>query len=218
MRRFSAYPLASALLALSLAACTPYSVHTTARPLAVGERSTSMVFSVVPGGIADDSSRTSLAVPSIDLERRFGLDDRSDVGLRINSLSGAIVSYKRRLDGPTSAPTAATALLIGAGFVNWGQHAHVEATLIRSGAERASIVPYGGLRIIQIAPLTSVAPHDAPTIGAFGGTRLGSRDGGVTIEVGAFYDRSALKMRRGDFVIVPSISWHGRSRRRAARP
>lgn len=207
------------LLSLLVAACTPYAVHTTARPLQAGERSSSMVFTVVPGGITDDSSRASLAVPSVDLERRLGLDDRSDVGLRVNSLSGVIVSYKRRLDGPSANPAAATALLVGAGFVNWGQHAHLEATLLRSGAEHASAVPYGGIRVVQIAPLNAVAPHDAPTIGAFGGTRLGGRRGGLSIELGVFYDRSALKLRRGDVLFVPSIGWQGFShvRQRAQR-
>lgn len=77
-------------------------------------------------------------MPGFDLEQRFGLDDRSDIGIRIPTISGAIVTYKRRL--------------------------------------------------------TSIANRDA---------------GGTTIMLGALYDRSALKLRRGDLVVVPAITVHG---------
>jgi hypothetical protein len=126
---------------LLLTACTPYAVATTARPLAPGERSESQIFTVVPAGaqFAGDSSTTSM--PGLDLEQRFGLDERSDVGVRVPTFSGVIVNYKRRLDGVTEKPGAATGLMLGGGFVNYGQHAHLEATLIRSGSETGRIVP-----------------------------------------------------------------------------
>jgi hypothetical protein len=190
-------------------ACTPYAVATTARPLAPGERSRSQIFTVVPGGLRSPDDSSSVAVPSIDLERRFGLDERSDLGVRIPSFSGVVVTYKRRLDGLTEKPGAATGLMVGGGFVNFGQHAHLEATLIRSGSETGRTVPYGGLRALQVIPLSSTAPNDSPTLGAFGGLRFGNENGGITTELGVFYDRSALKMRRGDLVVVPSISVHG---------
>jgi hypothetical protein len=196
------------LMAVAFAGCTPYAVHTSARPLQEGDRSRSMIVSVVPGGarIDEDSTQESIALPSFDVDWRYGLDDRSDIGFRLNTASGGIVTWRRRLDGPSSRPTTATALMLGAGLVNFGQHAHVEATLIRSGREGGSVVPYGGLRAIQIAPLSSTAVHDRPTLGAFGGARFGGAAARIGVEVGVFYDRSALGLRRNDFVVVPSFS------------
>lgn len=204
---------------LLIAACTPYAVHTTAQPLAKGDHTSGTIFTVVPAGAnvgADSTGKNkSIAMPSIDWERRMGLDDRSDVGLRINSYSGAIVSYKRRLDGASSKKSTATALMVGAGLVNWGQHAHGEITLITSANDSGrTVIPYGGFRAIQVVPLSSEAPSDKPTLGVFGGTRLGGRDGGVSLELGVFYDRSTLGLRKSDLVIVPSIAFNGLSLRR----
>jgi hypothetical protein len=209
--------LALLLLPLALAgACTPYTVAGTARPLARGERQRTSMFFVVPAGakFAADSGTSSTAVPGFDVEQRFGVDDRSDVGLRITTMSGAVVSYKRRLDGPSDKEGTATALMLGGGFVNLFQHAHLEATLLTSGRDGGSVTPYGGLRAIQVIPLSSEAPKDTPTLGAFGGARFGSRNGGISVELGVFYDRSALGLRRNDVVIVPSVSLHGGSVRR----
>jgi len=199
------------LMITAATACTPYAVHTTAQPLLKGEQTTGNIVTVVPKGARVNDS-VSKAMPSFDWERRRGLDDRSDVGLRINSFSGAIVSYKRRLDGVTLKQSRATAILVGAGFVNGGEHAHGEVTLITSaGDSTRSTMPYGGIRIIQIVPLSTEAVSDKPTIGVFGGTRLGGRDGGISLELGVFYDRSALGLRRNDLVIVPSIAFQGLS-------
>ena len=203
MRTILTLPLT--LLLLIGTGCTPYGVHTTARPLAKGERSMSGMLTVVPAG-AKISDSSSLAMPSIDVEGRVGLDDRSDMGWRVNSMSGAILTYKRRLDGPSARDAAATAIMVGGGLVNWGQHAHLEATLMTSGRDGTRVVPYGGVRVIQVAPLSAIAPHDSPTIGAFGGARIGSRQAGITLEIGVFHDRSALGLRRGSVIVVPSIS------------
>jgi hypothetical protein len=200
-----------ASLALLLGACTPYAVATTARPLARGERSFTQMLTVVPGGARFAGDSSTVAVPGIDFEQRIGLDDRTDIGVRIPTLSGAIVTWKRRLDAPSSRAGRATALLLGGGIVNLGQHAHLEATLVTSGDEASTVVPYGGLRALQVIPIASEAVSDSPTIGGFGGVRFGDRDGGVSLELGVFYDRSALKLRRGDLVIVPSVSLHGLS-------
>jgi hypothetical protein len=208
-----ALPLVS-LGVLLTTGCTPYAVHTSAQPLLKGENTSGTIFTVVPGGARIDDS-TSRAMPSLDWEKRMGLDDRSDVGLRINSFSGAIVTYKRRLDGKTSEQGVATSLMVGAGFVNVGEHAHGEITLVTSATDSGrTVIPYGGVRAIQIVPLSTTAVHDKPTIGVFGGTRLGSREGGISVELGVFYDRSALGLRRNDVVFVPSIAFHGLSFRR----
>ena len=194
-----------------LAACTPYMVATTARPLAAGERSTTQLFSVVPGGasLRADSAGGAVSMPNYDREHRWGLNERADLGVRVNAGSGLIVTHKRRL-GPSLAESgAASALLLGGGLVNLGQHAHVEATWVVSGGETGTVVPYGGVRALQVIPLSRSAVRDTPTAGVYGGTRFGSRDGGVSLELGVFYDRSALGLRRNDLVIVPSINVHG---------
>ena len=187
---------------------TRYAVSTSALPMARGEGQRTTTMAVVPGGAewSVDTSGTryeSFAVPILDVEQRMGLDDRSDWGVRIPTASGVIVSYKRRLDGPTNRDARATAIMIGAGFVNFAQHAHGDVTLFTSGRERASIVPYGGIRAIQVVPMSTTAVKDSPTIGLFGGLKAGGRNRGVSAELGVFYDRSALGPRSNDFVVVP---------------
>jgi hypothetical protein len=195
-------------------ACTPYAVSTTALPMARGAVQRTTTLAVVPGGAewSGDSAgarRENVAMPGLDMEQRVGLDERSDIGVRIPSFSGVIVTYKRRLDGPTSRDARATAIMVGGGFVNFGQHAHGEVTLITSGRESASVVPYGGFRAIQILPLSNTAVHDTPAVGAFAGLKLGGRTSGVSAEVGVFHDRSALELRRGTIIVVPSVAFHG---------
>ncbi len=206
-------PRLAALLCLTLllaVGCTPYSVAHSGRTTPVGARNATYLLSVVPGGARyeTDSMTSSHAIPGIDMEQRFGLDDRSDFGVRINALSGVIASYKRRIGGTEDPADAAMALLVGAGFVNLGQHAHGEVTLIRSAGEGGQLTPYGGFRALQVIPLNNTAVSDKPTVGVFGGTRVGGKDGGLSLELGVFYDRSALGLRRNDLVIVPSISVH----------
>ncbi len=212
MRRRS---LCVALPLMALAgACTPYAVSTSALPMARGEGQRTTTFAVVPRGVecvfdCESSSKDNLAMPSLDVEQRIGFDDYSDVGVRIPTLSGVIVSYKRRLNGPTSRDAAATSLMVGAGVVNLGQHAHGELTLITSGRESARVVPYGGARVIQVLPLSRAAVHDEPAIGAFAGAKMGGRGSGVSAELAVFYDHSALGLRSNHVVIVPSIAIHG---------
>jgi len=192
-------------------ACTPYTVASTARTVPQGQHTRSTVFYVVPAGAQSVNDSSNTAMPGFDLEQRFGLDDRSDIGIRIPTISGAIVTYKRRLTGIADRDAGGTAIMLGAGFVNGGQHAHGEVTLITSGREGGQITPYGGMRALQVLPLSSIAVSDSPTIGGFGGMRIGQPDAGVSLELGVFYDRSALKLRRGDLVVVPAITVHGAS-------
>lgn len=201
----------------SVTACIPYTVGSTAQPLPAGAHSNTMSTFVMPS-IARLDSTHSLSKLAMDFERRWGMDGRSDIGVRVTSGSGLVVNYKRLLSGPDA--RANIAIMPGAGFVNWGQHAHFELTLLASGDEARlvtrsdstvvpMIVPYGGLRVMQVAPLAQGAVSDKPTAGVFLGARVGSRDFGVSPEVGVFYDHSALGLRRGDLVIVPAISVHG---------
>jgi hypothetical protein len=99
--------------------------------------------------------------------------------------------------------------MVGGGVVNWGEHAHLEATLITSGAESDHFTPYGGLRAMQVIPISRGAVRDSPTLGGFLGSRIGTVAAGISPEVGIFYDRSALHIRRGTLLVVPSITVNG---------
>ena len=88
------------LLALPpmLGACIPYTVATTARPAPVGEQQRSMVMYTVPNGLeskSDSGANLGASLPGSDVETRWGLDERSDVGIRIPSMSGIVMSATR---------------------------------------------------------------------------------------------------------------------------
>ncbi len=194
---------------LSGVACIPYTVGSSARTVPQGAvETTSMIF-VVPNAFesaADSASGRPL--PGIDGEARWGIDDRSDIGARLTSASGIVVNYKRRIDSEIDDTRRAFAFMLGAGFVNAGQHALGEATFLASAGER-NITPYGGLRIMHTLPMSSGAASDSPTVGGFAGARFGSSYRGVSIEMGVYYDESALRVRRRNVVFVPAIVLHG---------
>ena len=225
LHRITRYAALCALLSsVELTACIPYTVGTTAAPVPKGEKTTMMSTFVLPS-IAD----TTLGKPSsqlmVDMESRWGLDDRSDIGARITGL-GFVVNYKRLLSGPSSIYDVA--VMPGVGIVNYGNHAYVEGTLMASKRVKVEpkksesgwtnqVLPYFGLRVMQVAPIDENAVHDKPTAGGFAGIRFGSRDFGVSPEVGVFYDPSALGLRRNDVIVIPSISVHGDEMIRAIR-
>jgi hypothetical protein len=205
--------IVAGMLAPLAAACIPYSVITTAEPTPRGERQTTMSVTAMPSVALYDSTRaTNFTI--IEGVTRIGLDSVSDVGFRAGG-GGITMNYKRlltRRDEP-----ALVSIMPGFGFVNMAQHAHFELTLLAS--RRSSpiepderervIVPYGGLRVMQVAPLHRDAVHDRPTAGAFVGMRFGRATFGVSPEVGIFYDHSALGVREGNVVVVPTIAFHG---------
>jgi hypothetical protein len=135
MRPTSILRAAPALLVLGTTGCIPLTVGSTARPVPVGTTVHSTSMYVVPNSVDDSANHRAYPRYGVDPEVRFGLDDRSDIGIRVPSFSGIVVNYKRRLDGVSEAPGRATALMVGGGLVNWGEHAHLEATLITSAAE-----------------------------------------------------------------------------------
>ena len=207
--------LGAATLA-SAAACVPYTVATTATPLPKGRDASTMVTYAMPKIGRIDSSRhlreTPVSYLAADFEWRMGLDEKSDVGVRVPSMSGLVVNYKRLLSDSSS--RMRSAVMPGAGIVNLGQHVHFELTWLVSAREQfdaraATFVPYGGLRIMQVAPVAEGAVADRPTVGVFMGTRIGSLDLGISPELGVFYDHSALGVRERDIVIVPAIAVHG---------
>src|SRR5690606_38976031 len=185
-----------------LSGCLPYAVGSTARTVAPGERTSSVLTYVIPQGVEDmtDSSTTrTQTLVGIDNEIRFGLSPRSDLGVRVPNLSGIVVTYKQRIDRTEELAEDGgglhLAVMPGAGFVNFGQHAHVELTLLASAATPRTVLPYGGVRGMQVIPLSSEAVSDSPTLGGFAGVRIGTQDQAVSPEVGFYYDRSALNLR-----------------------
>ena len=210
------------LLSAVVSACIPYTVGTTAQPVAPGKTTTAMMTYVMPSVSFDTTDRSPYRAHSnlaVDGELRHGLDDRSDIGLRAVGYSGIVVSYKRLLSDTAS--RVRVAVMPGAGIVNGGDHAYGEFTLLVSGHEQpterraengtrgAAIVPYGGVRISKVDPIAQNAVRDEPTYGAFLGVRFGTTDFGVSPEIGVFHDHSALGVRRGDIVVVPAVVLHG---------
>ena len=191
------------------AGCIPLTVGSTAQPVPVGTTVHSMSMYVVPNSVDDSVDKRSFPRYGVDPEVRFGLDDRSDIGVRAPSFSGIVANYKRRLNGVSQAPGAATAIMIGGGLVNWGDHLHLEATLITSAEDNDRFTPYGGLRAMQVIPINKGAVHDSPTLGGFFGVRIGSLKAGISPELGVFYDHSALRIRKGNILFVPAITIHG---------
>jgi hypothetical protein len=196
----------AALSMVCTAGCIPLTVGSTAEPVPVGTTVYSTSMYVVPNSLDDTLNNRSFPRYGVDPEVRFGLDERSDIGVRAPSFSGIVANYKRRLNRPGG---PATAFMVGGGLVNWGEHGHLEATLITSAADNPRFTPYGGIRAMQVIPLNRGAVHDAPTLGGFIGARLGTRTAGISPELGIFYDNSALRIRKGNILFVPAITIHG---------
>ena len=191
----------------SLGACLPYTVGSTARTVPAGERRQTGIIYMIPHAVDILGDSVGAPMRGSDVEIRFGLDERSDVGLRIPSYSGAVVTYKRRLAGSPEPTGAALAVMAGGGFVNWGEHGEFELTLLASGKSSGVFTPYGGARIMQVAPLSRGAVHDSPTAGGFIGLRLNFGDLMVGPELGVYHDRSALGLRRASYIVVPGVSF-----------
>lgn len=194
---------------LFVAGCIPLTVGSTGNPVPLGTTVHGTSVYVVPNSFDDSIDKRSFPRYGVDNEVRFGFDDRSDIGVRLTSFSGIVANYKRRLNGVSEAPGAATAIMVGGGIVNWGEHAHLEATLITSAADNDRFTPYGGLRAMQVIPIDRGAVHDSPTLGGFLGARIGTLTAGISPEIGIFYDHSALHLHKGNVLFVPAITVHG---------
>lgn len=207
------FPLARAagtiLCPLVLAGCIPYTVGSTAQPLRPGETQVAASWYFIPNGIELFDSTHTLS--GIDVEVRRGLNNGvADVGIRVPSASGIMLSYKRRLGSRGDLNRPAVAVQVGAGFVNLGEHFAGELGFIASGRERNSATPYGGVRLVHVVPLSQSGRRDSPTAGGFFGVRLGSRDFGASPEIGIYYDRPIFGLRSAHFIVVPAITLHGR--------
>lgn len=203
----------------SLAGCLPYPVGSTAQPLPKGETRVISSWYIIPDGVAlphaGDSARKVPPVPlrGADLEWRTGIDGASDVAVRFASGSGLILNYKHRIAGRADTTAPATSLVVAGGFVNFAEHAFGELGIMTSGPMVDGRVLYGGLRVMQVAPIVENAVHDRPTAGGFAGIRLPMGDIAISPEVGLYYDHSALGVRRGDLLFVPAVSLARNTRR-----
>ena len=196
--------------------CLPYTVGSTARTVAPGRVEQTASLFVIPGAFDAVDSVTPSPLPGMDAEARFGLSQDADLGVRLTSGSGIMLSVKKRLTGQGA--SGGTALEGGAGILNFGAHLGGQVTFLVSGSEQRQLVPFGGLRAIGVIPLDRHAVSDDPSLGAFLGLRIGSRDLGVSPEIGVYRDPSALAIRRGEWIVVPAISIHGDVLRRILRP
>lgn len=211
MRILRLFPALAALLAA--AACIPYATGTTALTTPRGQMQPSASVYFIPGGLERLTvDSTSGSYFGIDSEMRVGLDDRSDLGIRTPGWTGLVINYKHRIDGRPEETGPALSYMVGAGIVNVGEHAHVEASLLASGrpaGDGATITPYGGVKAMHVFPLIPEAVSDNPTVGVFAGVRIGTAAFSITPELAVFHDRSALGLRDRDWIIVPSFTFHG---------
>jgi hypothetical protein len=194
-----------ALVTALFGGCLPYTIGSTAQTVPAGETVRTGVAYIIPNAIGLDGEHESL-LRGIDVELRRGLDDRSDIGLRVPASSGLVFTYKRRLAGSSAPESAALAVMVGGGLVNMAEHAEGELTLLASGRADGLVTSYGGVRVMAVHPLSSLAVYDEPTAGGFFGLRLRFADLDVSPELGLYYDRSALEIRRRNYIVVPGIS------------
>ncbi len=206
--------LLAAPVLLASGACIPYATGTTALTTPPGEMEPSASIYFIPGGLErlTETDSTGGSYFGIDSEFRIGMDERSDVGIRAAGWVGLVVNYKHRIDGRPGADGPALSYMVGSGVVNAGEHAYLEASLLGSGrrtGDAAGVTPYGGVKVMQVIPLTAEAVSDDPTVGAFAGLRIGTGALAISPELAVFYDRSALGLRDRNIIVVPSFTFHG---------
>ena len=199
------------LYAGTQAGCIPYSVGMT--PYTVPERqvSPSAVVQIASGRRAletDDRANTAgKAAFVIGNEARVGLNDRSDIGVRLLGLGSVTATYKRRLSGRVGTDEGA-ALIVGGGVIGL-THFHLEATVVTAYPTEGPVVPYGGVRVQHLVPFSENAIGlDQPAIGAFGGARFGWSDLSISPELGVFYSPSPVG-QDDDLIYAPSVTVRG---------
>lgn len=200
---------------LGATACIPYTVGSTAQTVPDGQTTHTTSWYFVPNAFARPEDTLAAPMYGVDNEWRHGVDARSDVGFRITP-AGVVLNYKHRVgDAPAGKP--AVAWMVGSGIVNGGEHLHFEGTVIASGDESSSMMPFGGVRAMQVVPITTTAVRDSPTLGAFGGVQFGDASFTVRPELGIYYDRPALGLRQNNFIFVPAVTLQRGRRRSEAR-
>lgn len=221
MRSSPRRPIARLVAALVLGAtglvgCVPYTVGSTAATVAPRDIEPSAILQIASGrrdlDDGDEPAGTGLMLGN---EARLGLDERSDIGVRLIGLGSLTATYKRRLTGPVRGD-AGTALIVGAGVIG-ASHLHLEASLVASpgpieGAPR--VVPYGAIRFQDLTPFSDDALGTDPALGLVVGGRFGWPDLAVSPEIGVFYSPSPL-IGDDDVLIVPSVTVRGDRLRKA---
>lgn len=187
----------------------PYAVGTTPRTVEPRAVEPSAVLQIASARRdVDRGERTNRPGLVVANEARLGLDDVSDIGVRITGLGGVTATYKRRLSGAPDSDAGA-ALLVGGGVIGLS-HAHAEATLVLSGrplpGER--VLPYYGVRAQALAPFSADAEGSSPAVGAFLGARIGWPDLALSPELGVFYSPSP-NLRESPWILVPSVTVRG---------
>ena len=197
------------VLPMFLTGCISYTVGQGAETAPIGERTASSSVAWVPGTIGDRENRVRTTRPSLDSEVRFGVDEQTDIGFRVASYTGFMVTWKRQLNRPDVAAEpenrARMAVMLGAGLLNAAEHAGFEATLIGSSKWSSSGQWYGALRAIQVAPLSSTAKQDDPAVGISIGHLFGDQQSSFGPELGVYYDRSVLGLNSSRILVVPSF-------------
>jgi hypothetical protein len=204
-------------------ACISYTVGQGAETAPKSEQISSSSVNLVPGTVNDRYSGSSAGVstgrrpstrrPSLDSELRIGIDDRNDVGVRLATYSGFMVTWKHQMGRADSSATpenrARTAFMLGTGILNLGEHAGLEGTLIASSKWNAAGQYYGAVRAIQVLPITSSARSDDPVVGAAFGFLFGDRERSIGPEIGVYYDRSVLGLNTNRILVIPSLVVRG---------
>lgn len=207
--------LVPALFPILTTGCISYTVGQGAETTAPGERSYSSSMNLVPGTLSNSDSSASTRRPSVDSDIRWGVDDRTDIGFRIATYSGFMLTWKRQLTraDTSSAPEnrMRTALMLGGGLLNAGEHAGLEMTLITSSKWSSAGQWYAAARAIQVFPITNSARSDDPVAGVAFGHLFGDRDKSIGPEIGVYYDRSTLGLNRNRILVIPSLVVRGQA-------
>jgi hypothetical protein len=189
---------------LMMPSCLPYAMGATAATARPDELHTRTLVSVIR---LSDSAVGGTRIPrtaTYDLEFRTGIDERSDVGLRITSLSGVVASYKRRVAGDET--RGGLAYQVEGGVVNMADHVMGGVSLVGSGKEYGLFGWFGGLRALAVAPIAAGAARDQATVGGFVGARMEFLAFTAFPEIGVYYDKSALNLRKSSVMVIPSFS------------
>ncbi|MEO0558937.1 MAG: hypothetical protein AAF170_12215 [Bacteroidota bacterium] len=198
------------LCVCTLAGCVPYAVGMTPDTVPERQVSPSAVVQIASGrralDVDDSPDKDGRAAFVIGNEARVGLDERSDVGVRLLGLGSVTATYKRRLTGQVGTDEG-SALIVGAGVIGLS-HFHLEATVVTAYPVEGPVVPYGGVRVQHLVPFTEEALSPVPAVGAFGGARFGWSDLSLSPELGVFYSPSPTG-RDSDIIYAPSITIRG---------
>ncbi len=201
VRRCSA---AIALLSFVVAqSCLPYAMASTAATIPRDEQRTT--FSVAPA-FGDRSADGPIETPviALDAETRIGISDRSDAGLRITSLSGAVVSYKQRLLG--SSKGAALSAQVEGGIVKGGRQAMGGVSVLASTDDWRRQAIYGGGRYLSVTRLQGNVVRESATAGAFIGMQLRRRSFILLPELSVVRGFDDVIAHRAVWLVIPTFS------------